>query len=103
MATHLGAVVESLRSCIVNELCPPRTNRWVPSRVIRAKWHQRPCISSYTAAGNYIISLGRLCAWLGEQAEELGVEVYAGFAASEVWDGPDAIVRTLSKCSTGGV
>ena len=34
--------------------------------------------------GNYIISLGNLCRWLGEQAEALGVEVYPGFAAAEV-------------------
>lgn len=34
--------------------------------------------------GNYIISLGKLCQWLGEQAEALGVNVFPGFAASEV-------------------
>jgi electron-transferring-flavoprotein dehydrogenase len=34
--------------------------------------------------GNYIVSLGNLCRWLGEQAAELGVEVYPGFAAAEV-------------------
>lgn len=34
--------------------------------------------------GNYIISLGNLCRWLGAQAEELGVEIYPGFAAAEV-------------------
>ncbi len=34
--------------------------------------------------GNYIISLGNLCRWLAEQAEELGVEIYPGFAAAEV-------------------
>jgi electron-transferring-flavoprotein dehydrogenase len=34
--------------------------------------------------GNYIVSLGSLCRWLGEQAAELGVEIYPGFAASEV-------------------
>ena len=34
--------------------------------------------------GNFIISLGRLCQWLGEQAEALGVNVFPGFAASEV-------------------
>lgn len=33
--------------------------------------------------GNYIISLGNLCRWLGEQAEALGVEIYPGFAAAE--------------------
>ena len=34
--------------------------------------------------GNYIISLGNLCRWLARQAEELGVEIYPGFAAAEV-------------------
>ena len=34
--------------------------------------------------GNYIISLNQFCKWLGERAEEVGVEVYPGFAASEV-------------------
>ena len=34
--------------------------------------------------GNYIVSLGDVVRWLGEQAEALGVEVYPGFAASEV-------------------
>jgi len=34
--------------------------------------------------GNFIISLSQLCRWLGQKAEELGVEVYPGFAASEV-------------------
>lgn len=37
-----------------------------------------------TGRGNYIISLGRLVRWLGEQAEALGVEIYPGFAAQEV-------------------
>jgi electron-transferring-flavoprotein dehydrogenase len=34
--------------------------------------------------GNYVGSLGAVCKWLGEQAAELGVEVYPGFAAAEV-------------------
>jgi electron-transferring-flavoprotein dehydrogenase len=34
--------------------------------------------------GNYIISLGNLCRWLAKQADELGVEIYPGFAAAEV-------------------
>ena len=33
--------------------------------------------------GNYIISLGELCQWLSEQAEELEVDILAGFSASE--------------------
>jgi electron-transferring-flavoprotein dehydrogenase len=34
--------------------------------------------------GNYIVSLGNVCRWLGEQAEALGVEIFPGFAAAEV-------------------
>src|ERR671912_633945 len=34
-------------------------------------------------AGNYIVSLGDVVRWLGQQAEELGVEIYPGFAAAE--------------------
>ena len=34
--------------------------------------------------GNYIVSLGNVCRWLGAKAEELGVEVYPGFAAAEL-------------------
>ena len=34
--------------------------------------------------GNYVISLGNLARWLGQQAEALGVEIYPGFPAREV-------------------
>ncbi|NHN92204.1 electron transfer flavoprotein-ubiquinone oxidoreductase [Acetobacter sicerae] len=34
--------------------------------------------------GNYVVSLGDVCRWLAEQAEELGVEIYPGFAGAEV-------------------
>ena len=35
-------------------------------------------------SGNYIVSLGRVCQWLGEQAEALGCNIFAGFAATDV-------------------
>ncbi len=42
--------------------------------------------------GNYVISLGNLCRWLGTQAESLGVEIYPGFAAAEVlYDGKGGV------------
>ena len=44
-------------------------------------WLLPPLMSNH---GNYIISLGNLCRWLAQQAEALGVEVYAGFAAAEI-------------------
>jgi electron-transferring-flavoprotein dehydrogenase len=41
--------------------------------------------------GNYVISLGILCRWLGQQAESLGVEIFPGFAAAEVLFEGDAV------------
>ena len=35
-------------------------------------------------SGNYVISLGNLCRWLGEQAESLGVQLFTGFTAAEI-------------------
>ena len=40
--------------------------------------------------GNYVISLGNLVRWLGEQAEALGVDIFPGFAAAEVLYNDDA-------------
>ncbi|PVZ20314.1 MULTISPECIES: electron transfer flavoprotein-ubiquinone oxidoreductase [unclassified Pseudomonas] len=45
--------------------------------------------------GNYIISLGNLCRWLAQQAENLGVEVYPGFAAQEVLFDEHGTVRGI--------
>jgi electron-transferring-flavoprotein dehydrogenase len=43
--------------------------------------------------GNYVVSLGNVCRWLGQQAEEAGVEIYPGFAAAEVlYDGDSRVV-----------
>src|SRR5215468_5249481 len=42
--------------------------------------------------GNYIVSLGALCAWLAPQAEALGVEIYPGFAAAEPFFNADGSV-----------
>lgn len=39
--------------------------------------------------GNYIISLGQLCEWLAEQAEELGIEILPGVSGDEILYGGD--------------
>ncbi|MCI5105530.1 MAG: electron transfer flavoprotein-ubiquinone oxidoreductase [Pseudomonadales bacterium] len=51
--------------------------------------------------GNYIISLGKLCAWLGEQAMELGAEVFPGFAAAEVLYNEDGSVKGVATGDMG--
>ena len=51
--------------------------------------------------GNYILSLSRFTAWLGEQAEELGVEVYPGFAGSSLVMSEDG--KAVKGVRTGDV
>ena len=51
--------------------------------------------------GNYIISLGNLCRWLGEQAEALGVEIYPGFAAAELLYDDDGRVKGVATSDMG--
>ncbi|EAQ99091.2 Dehydrogenase (flavoprotein) [Congregibacter litoralis KT71] len=51
--------------------------------------------------GNYIVSMGNVCRWLAEQAENLGVEVYPGFAASEVLYGDDGSVKGIATGDMG--
>lgn len=51
--------------------------------------------------GNYIISLGNLCRWLAEQAEELGVEIYPTFAAAEVVYHEDGSVKGIATGDAG--
>ncbi|OHC32864.1 MAG: electron transfer flavoprotein-ubiquinone oxidoreductase, partial [Pseudomonadales bacterium RIFCSPLOWO2_12_59_9] len=45
--------------------------------------------------GNFIISLGNLCRWLAQQAENLGVEIYPGFAAQEALIDENGVVRGI--------
>ncbi|MCE2518166.1 MAG: NAD(P)/FAD-dependent oxidoreductase, partial [Alphaproteobacteria bacterium] len=51
--------------------------------------------------GNYIISLGNFCRWLGEQAEALGVEIYPGFPAAEVLYDDHGNVRGIATGDMG--
>ena len=43
--------------------------------------------------GNYIVSMGNVCRWMAEQAEELGVEIFPGMACSEVVYGDNGEVK----------
>lgn len=54
-----------------------------------------PTPSTFKNKGNYIISLGIFCRWLAQQAEELGIEIYPGFAATEVLYHTDGSVRGI--------
>lgn len=62
--------------------------RQIPARLLP------PLMSNH---GNYIVSLGRMCQWLAQEAEALGVEIYPGFPAAEVlYDEQGAVKGVLT-------
>ena len=61
-------------------------------------WIMPPLMSNH---GNYIVSLGALVKWMAEQATSLGVEIYPGFAASEVLYGADGAVVGVATGDMG--
>ena len=60
-----------------------------------------PAPPQMTNHGNYIVSLNQFVKWLGERAEEVGVEVYPGFAASEVVYASDGSVKGVATNDLG--
>ncbi|MEL7164698.1 MAG: electron transfer flavoprotein-ubiquinone oxidoreductase [Pseudomonadota bacterium] len=53
-------------------------------------WPMPPLMSNH---GNYIVSMGNVCRWMAELAEELGVEIFPGMACSELVYGDDGAVK----------
>jgi electron-transferring-flavoprotein dehydrogenase len=51
--------------------------------------------------GNYVVSLGNVCRWLGKQAESLGVEISPGFAAAEILYDEQGGVRGVATGDMG--
>jgi len=51
--------------------------------------------------GNYIVSLANLCRWLGQVAENMGVEIYPGFAASEILFNDDNSIKGIATNDMG--
>ena len=61
-------------------------------------WRMPECFHN---DGNYVISLGAVVKWLGEQAEALGVEVFPGFTAAEVLYDDTGAVRGVATGNLG--
>lgn len=51
--------------------------------------------------GNFVVRLGHVVKWLGDQAEALGVELFPGFPASEVLFHDDGSVKGVATCDAG--
>ena len=72
------------------------------SSVRLPEWMLPACFKNH---GNYVVSLANVCRWLGRKAEELGVEIYPGFAAAEALfndeDGANSSVRGIATGDMG--
>ena len=62
------------------------------------QWLVPGCLHNH---GNFVISLGAVTRWLGEQAEALGVEIFPGFTAAEVLYADDGSVRGVATGNLG--
>jgi electron-transferring-flavoprotein dehydrogenase len=68
-------VTTAVTGDIIHYLTGDQKSMRVPGLFLPSPMHNK---------GNFIISLGRLCQWLGEKAEAAGVNVFPGFAAAEI-------------------
>jgi electron-transferring-flavoprotein dehydrogenase len=94
-----GAVLEPRA---LNELLPDWPQRNAPLTtpatddrflfLTETRSFRLPTPSQMHNHGNYIVSLGNVCRWLATQAEELGVEIYPGFAAAELLEEDGRVV-----------
>jgi len=102
IGTHIlsGAVLDPIT---LNELLPNWQQEGAPVSTIvnndrfiyltKKRAIKLPTPPAMRNIGNYIISLGRLCHWLGEQAESAGADLFPGFAAAEIlFDERDTVV-----------
>lgn len=109
--TLSGAVMDpgALTELIPNwkELGAPLTTAVTEDRFLfltETKAYQSPnfmlpaCFQNH---GNYVISLGNVVRWLGQQAEALGVEIFPGFPAAELLYNDDGSVKGVATGNMG--
>ncbi|OWW21545.1 electron transfer flavoprotein-ubiquinone oxidoreductase [Noviherbaspirillum denitrificans] len=106
-----GAVMDPVA---MNELFPDWKERGAPlntevtedrflflteKKAVRTpEWALPACFKNH---GNYVISLASVVRWLGQQAESLGVDIFAGFPAAEVLYNDDGSVKGVATGNMG--
>ncbi|MFK7878120.1 MAG: FAD-binding protein, partial [Paracoccaceae bacterium] len=98
-----GAVLDP---CALNELIPDWDKKGAPLNVAvkddsfymlgeagQLRIPNAPMPPLMNNHGNYIVSMGNVCRWMAEQAEEMGVEIFPGMACSELVYGEDGEVK----------
>lgn len=88
-----GAPVKSaVKGDLIHYLTSERNSIPVPGLFLPTPMHNN---------GNYIISLGRLCQWMAEKAETAGINIFPGFAASEVLYDENGSVKGVATSDMG--
>ena len=88
-----GAPVKTaVKGDIIHYLTGEKKSIRVPGLLVPTPMHNK---------GNYIISLGKLCQWLGDKAEAAGINVFPGFAASEVLYDNEGRVKGVATSDLG--
>ena len=103
-----GAVIDPIA---INELIPDWKEKGAPLNtpasqdrflfLTEKSAYRLPTPPQMHNDGNYVASLGNLTRWLGTQAEELGTEIYPGFAAAEVLYNDDGSVKGVATGDMG--
>ncbi len=103
-----GAVIETRA---LDELIPDWQEKGAPLNtpagderfvyLTESKTFRLPTPPQMHNRGNYVVSLGNVCRWLGEQAEAAGVEIYPGFAAAAVLYHEDGSVKGVATGDMG--
>ncbi len=103
-----GAVIDPIA---INELIPDWQEKGAPLNtpakedrfmfLTEKSAYRLPTPPQMHNDGNYVASLGNLTRWLGTQAEELGTEIYPGFAAAEVLYHDDGSVKGIATGDMG--
>jgi electron-transferring-flavoprotein dehydrogenase len=89
------------KGCPMAETPVTDNQHWVLTRKRRFKLPEFISPGFMHNKGTYTGSLGNLCRWLAGQAEELGVEIFPGFAAAEILYGDDGKVRGVATGDMG--
>ncbi len=76
-------------------------HHWVLTRTGKYELPHLLMPSLMSNKGTYTVSLGNLCRWLADQAQELGVEIFPGFAAAEILFNDDGSVKGVATGDMG--
>ena len=106
-----GAVMDPIA---LNELIPDWKERGAPlhtavteDRILfltETRAYRTPAFAvpkCFENHGNYVVSLGKVTRWLGQQAEALGVDIFAGFPAAEILYTDDGAVKGVATGNMG--